>query len=87
MCLVLRRVELDFDIELLAPLLTDKRTLGWTYAIEEGKNEPRAEIRVCDEAAVTLTHNHPELKFVQSGTYRDLDAQIAVILKHMGTKK
>jgi hypothetical protein len=87
MCLVLRRVELDFDTELLATLLDDKRTWGWTYAVEAGKNEPRAEIRVCDVSAVTLSHSHPEFKFVQHGTNKEHDAQISVIREQIGRKK
>jgi len=86
-CLVLREVQPSWDVELLSPLLTDKRTWGWTYAVEVGKNEHRLPIRVCDEAAVTLNRNHPELKFTQAGEHADLDKQIAAIRKTLARMK
>ena len=86
-CLVLRKVKASWDRELLGPMLADTRTWGWTYAVEPGKNEPRLPIRVCDEAAVTLSKNHPELKFTQAGEYADLDKQISVIREQLARKK
>jgi hypothetical protein len=87
-CLVLRKVQPNWDTELLTPLLTnDTRIGGWTYAVEAGKNEPRLPIRVCDEAAVTLSQNHPELKFTQTGDHVNLDKQIATIRKTLAGKK
>ena len=44
-----------------------------------GQNKPRLPIRVCDEAAITLCLNYPDLKFHQAGKHADLDKQIAVI--------
>jgi hypothetical protein len=78
-CLALREVGPDWDADLLAPLLADRRTWGWTYAVEPGKNEPRLPIRVCDEAALTLSHNRPELTFAQAGSHAELDRQIAAV--------
>jgi hypothetical protein len=86
-CLVLREVKVAWDADLLGPLLADKRTWGWTYAVEPGKNEPRRPIRVCDEAAVTLSQNHAELKFTQAGEHADLDKQIAAIREQLARKK
>ena len=86
-CLVLRHLKADWDTEVLNQLLTDKRTWGWTYAVTEGKNEPRLPIRVCDEAAVTLSRNYPKLKFVQVGEHANLDKQIAAIRVHLAQKK
>jgi hypothetical protein len=86
-CLVLREVRVDWNAELLGPLLADTRTWGWTYAVEPSKNEPRQPIRVCDEAAVTLSQNHPELKFTQAGEHADLDRQIAAIREQLARKK
>ena len=86
-CLVLRKVKASWDRELLGPMLADTRTWGWTYAVEPGKNKPRLPIRVCDEAAVTLSKNHPELKFTQAGEYADLDKQISVIREQLARKK
>ena len=78
-CLVLREVQVAWATKLLAPLLSDKRTWGYNYAVEKGKNEPRLPIRVCDEAAITLCAIHPKLKFLQQGTHAALDAQIATL--------
>ena len=77
--LVLREVKQSWDADQLGPLLADTRTWGWTYAVEPGKDEPRRPIRVCDEAAVTLSYNNPELKFIGAGEHADLDRQIAAI--------
>jgi hypothetical protein len=86
-CLVLREVKPSWDADLLDPLLTDTRTWGWTYAVEAGKNEPRLPIRVCDEAAVTLSRNHPNLTFTQTGEHASLDKQIAAIRETLAGKK
>jgi hypothetical protein len=86
-CLVLRAVKPGWDADLLSPLLADTRTCGWTYAVEAGKNEPRLPIRVCDEAAVTLSQNHPELSFTQAGDHADLDRQIGAIRRQLAQKK
>lgn len=86
-CLVLREVRPAWDADLLRPLLDDSRTWGWTYAVEPGKNEPRRPIRVRDEAAVTLSQNHPELKFTLAGEHADLDKQIAAIRMQLAQKK
>jgi hypothetical protein len=85
--LVLREVRPTWDADLLSPLLADTRTWGWTYAVEPGQNEPRRPIRVCDEAAVTLSRNHPELKFIRAGEHADLDKQIAAIRVQLAQKK
>jgi hypothetical protein len=81
-CVTLRNTNLPWDIELLLPMLSDTRTFGWTYAVAPSANDPnqaRLQIRVCDAAAVTLSQNHPELTFTQTGQYADLDKQIAVM--------
>jgi hypothetical protein len=86
-CLVLREVKLKWDVALLGPLLADRRTWGWTYAVKPDSNEPRRPIRVCDEAAVTLSQNHPKLKFTQAGEHADLDRQIAAMRAQLAQKK
>ncbi|WP_395141828.1 hypothetical protein [Armatimonas sp.] len=78
-CLILREVRVTWATKMLAPLLSDKRTWGYEYAVEKGKNKPRLPIRVCDEAAITLCASHPKLKFLQQGTHAALDAQIATL--------
>ncbi len=86
MCHVFREAKLGWDLDLLAPLLTDKRTFGWSYGVEAGKNEHRRPIRVCDEAAESLSQNHPELKFILAGEHADLDRQIAAIQAQLANK-
>ena len=86
-CLVLRKMKSDWGATLLGPLLTDERTWGWDYAVKPGKDEPRRPIRVCDEAAVTLSQNHPELKFTRAGEHAALDEQIEAIRKQLAKKK
>jgi hypothetical protein len=86
-CLVLRESKPEWDKALLGPLLMDRRTWGWTYAVKRGENEPRRPIRVCDEAALTLSLNHPVLKFTQVGEHADLDRQIAVIRAQLVEKR
>jgi hypothetical protein len=86
-CLVLREVQLSCDKDLLGPLLSDTRTWGWTYAVVPGSNEPREPIRVCDEAAVTLSANHTELKFAKEGKHADLDKQIEVMRRQLALLK
>ncbi|WP_394792779.1 hypothetical protein [Armatimonas sp.] len=78
-CLILREVRVTWATKMLAPLLSDKRTWGYEYAVEKGKNKPCLPIRVCDEAAITLCASHPKLMFVQQGTHAALDAQIATL--------
>jgi hypothetical protein len=86
-CLVLREVKMSWDADVLGSLLGDKRSCGWTYAVDPAKNEPRRPIRVCDEAAVTLSQNHPELSFTQAGEHADLDRQIAVMRERLARKR
>jgi hypothetical protein len=82
-CLVLREVKVGWDADVLGPLLTDTRTWGWTYAVVPDKNEPRRPIRVCDEAAVTLSLTRRDLHFTQAGEHAELDAQIAAIRERL----
>jgi hypothetical protein len=86
-CLVLRDVKADWDTDLLAPMLSDRRTWGWAYPVTPEANEPRRPIRVCDEAALTLSANHPEFRFTRAGEHADLDRQIAAIRERISRKK
>lgn len=72
----LRQTHPRWGLEVLSPLLDDRRTDGWTYPVVPGQNEPRLPIRVCDEAAVTMTIIDPHLKFAMSGSHQHLDEQI-----------
>lgn len=80
MAQVLRKTRSDWAVELLLPALADKRDFGWTYALTPGQNEPRRTIRVCDEAAETISLNRPDLPFKMAGEHEELDRQIAAIL-------
>jgi hypothetical protein len=76
---VLQQTQRQWAVELLSPALTDKREFGWDYALVAGQNEPRRPIRVCDEAAETISLSRPDLKFVMAGEHADLDRQIATM--------
>ena len=79
MAKVLQETQQQWAAELLLPALTDKREFGWDYPLVLGQNEPRRLIRVCDEAAETISMSRPDLKFVMAGEHADLDRQIAVM--------
>jgi hypothetical protein len=79
MAQVLRQTQSEWAVELLAPALMDKREFGWTYALAPGNDEPRRPIRVCDEAAETISLSRPDLPFRMEGEHENLDRQIAVI--------
>jgi hypothetical protein len=79
MAQVLRKTRSEWAVELLSPALTDKRAFGWTYALVARQNEPRRPIRVCDEAAETISLSRPDLPFKMEGEHENLDAQIAVM--------
>jgi hypothetical protein len=80
MCRVLAKVQGQWSIDLLAPLLADQRLAeGWDYAVVPGQNEPRQKIRICDEAADTIAQNFPKLAFRMEGDHANLDKQIEMI--------
>ncbi len=83
MSLVLRETQPRWSVELLSPALADKKELDEDYALVPGQDEPRRAIRVCDEAAETISLNRPELKFVMAGEHADLDRQIAIMQKQI----
>jgi hypothetical protein len=60
---VLRKTQKQWAVDLLYPALADKREFGWDYALIPGQDEPRRPIRVCDEAAETISLSRPDLKF------------------------
>jgi hypothetical protein len=84
MCHVLRKARGDWSTGLLAPLLTDKRATGWTYGVYPGQNKPRLPIRVCDEAAQTISMQFPSLSFRLAGNHRDLDRKIETMQSALG---
>jgi hypothetical protein len=66
----------DLSVGLLASLLEDKRNSGSDYSVNRDDNVPRLSIRVCDEAAETISKNSKTLKFVMEGSHQNLDRQI-----------
>jgi hypothetical protein len=88
LCQVLKVTNKDWSIELLKTFLEDKRAVGgYGHAASKADRENRLDIRVCDAAAETLGHNHPELKFEMTGSDRELDQQIQVIREHLARRK
>jgi hypothetical protein len=92
-CRVLEKVKMPWDVELLAPLLEDKRESIGQYRVEDPKpgefimDGPWLPVRICDAAADTLCRNHPELKFTHRGQHADLDKQIAAMQEQLKRKK
>lgn len=80
MAQVLRKVRSQSAVEFLSPALKDKREFGWSYAVMPGQNEPRRPIRVCDEAAETISLTRPDLPFKLEGEHEHLDRQIAAMI-------
>jgi hypothetical protein len=84
----LREIQCEWTIDLLVPLLEDKRPAeGWTYSVIPETNEPRLPIRVCDEAAETISLHHSDLPFRLGGTHSDLDRQIKAIQERIRRKQ
>jgi len=77
MCHVLSEAKGEWSVDLLASVLEDTRpSEGWSYSVVPNQDEPRLPIRLCDEAAETISKNFPRLSFKMEGTHSDLDRQI-----------
>lgn len=83
MAQVLRTTRKEWAVELLSPALADKREFGWNYALIPGQNEPRRNIRVCDEAAETISLSRPDLPFKMEGEHENLDRQISGMIARL----
>jgi hypothetical protein len=83
-CSAFRAVRRPWDLDVLAPLLNDRRPAGWDYPVDPKRSKARLPVRVCDDAAETLTMNHPDLPFKMAGTHADLDRQIEAIRARIG---
>ncbi|MDB6024860.1 MAG: hypothetical protein JWM68_1083 [Verrucomicrobiales bacterium] len=84
---VLRKTQGEWSIDLLKRLLNDKRPAdGWTYAVIPHQNEPRLPIRICDEAAETISMNFPKLTFKMEGSHEQLDQQIEKMRRQIESK-
>jgi WD40 repeat protein len=86
MCRVLRETRGEWGIELLGPLLTDRRigVFGGFWVVPELCFE---NLRLCDEAAITLNQSNPRLQFRPRGKYRYLDRQIEAIRQQLAKRR
>lgn len=86
-CHVLRNTDGQQGLELLFPLLGDKRHGNGVdacyYAVGE-KREKHLPIRVCDEAALTIAAKSKGVAFTLLGSHEDLDKQIEVMRGILG---
>ena len=80
-CCVLREVRGEWAIDLLAPLLKDRRATGFGIhpVNSSSPDAPTAAIRVCDAAAETISRANETLPFSMIGTRPELDRQIKLI--------
>jgi hypothetical protein len=84
LCEVLKEASVSWDREMLLPLLRDRRVAdGYSHPIKAGSNES-VPMRVCDEAAEALCAHRKDITFTMTGTTRDLDRQIHLLLMHFG---
>jgi hypothetical protein len=74
MCEILEGVSVPWAVEILRPFLADTQEPPWRYGMD---GELR--LRVCDRAAMTLSHLNPELKFTVPARFEDRDREIAVL--------
>jgi hypothetical protein len=89
MCYALREMKNGaWALELLTPMLNDKRTgYGGTFAVDPEKLEPRLPMRLCDDAARTISTHYPELRFTLAGQYQDVDRQIKLMQEEIARWK
>jgi hypothetical protein len=88
MCRVLYETNGAWAVELLGPLLTDKRTgYGRAFAAVPGNPAELLETRLCDEAASVISAHNPDLRFTLAGQYADLDRQIDLMRQHLARRK
>jgi hypothetical protein len=87
MTLALRKTQCEWAVDFLKPALTDQREFGWTYALVPGQNEPRRQIRVCDEVAETISMCRRDLHFEMAGEHENLDRQIAQMRRQIESVK
>src|SRR5205807_1686043 len=74
MCQVLRETNAEWAIELLSPLLTLTDKLAEDrrgFPVFPNKAEPHLAIRLCDDAARTISLHNPDLRFTMVGQYAD----------------
>lgn len=83
----LRKTGSEWAVELLSPALADKREFGGSYALKPGQDEPRRPLRICDEAAETISLSRPELSFRLAGEHEELDRQIAAMRARIKSSK
>jgi len=83
-CRALRESRREFTVDLLSPLLSDRRETDEALMRDHA---PVGHIRICDEAAETISLTKPALKFEAKGEYADLDRQIEAIRRTIASQK
>ncbi|MCW3055249.1 MAG: hypothetical protein JWN14_4419 [Chthonomonadales bacterium] len=83
----LQEIHFNGAVDILAPLLADKRNCALDYSVKPHTKEPRLPIRVCDEAADTLAMLDKNLTFHMEGTHAHLDAQIRAMRSKIKARK
>ena len=87
LCEVLQNIEGNWTIELLAPLLDDKRPVkGQMFADTPRRNGAGLPYRVCDEAANVIAQRFSKTAFQWKGSYDELDRQIEIMRVQIGQK-
>jgi hypothetical protein len=87
-CQALQVAREDWSVELLGPLLDDRRPVGgYAHPASKDDRENRVEIRVCDAAAETLSRRRPGLRFEMIGTEKELDGQIRALREQLGHQR
>jgi hypothetical protein len=80
---VLSETRPEWAVELLSPLLTDRRKTDRQRLIYTQEGGQMLSIRVCDEVATTLATVRKDLSFKQEGTYENLDRQIGIMKRQL----
>jgi hypothetical protein len=76
-CQLTQKAPQDWSIELMSQYLDDKRSV-------DGYSRNDRPIRVCDEAAATLSSIRRDLSFDTKGSYAELDRRIEELKKKLG---
>ena len=67
--------------------IRDQQRLLATAKVDPEKLEPRLPMRLCDDAARTISTHYPELRFTLAGQYQDVDRQIKLMQEEIARWK
>ena len=89
LCEVLSRVCVDYSVDLLEPLLTDRTEFkGWLHPYDsDNPDKIRYPIRMCDFAAQVMAMNDEKIEFKLEGNYRELNRQIYLIKEEIRKRR